>query len=227
MNKKEREIHPNKLLVEGDTDKRVIPEFIEQNGIEWENNKKQPIVYIKPENGIDDLLNIDVIKSELNRTSLKNLGIILDADEKPKDRQEAINNICKSLKEDQRFLLSDNLTEDGLIFELKYGVKFGIWMMPDNQNQGMLETFLFYLITDNNPEDNPLWQYTKEVVKEAKQKGATYKDVHLDKAKIYTWLAWQNEPGRQLHQAIKEKILNPKHSLGQSFFRWFRQLYNL
>jgi len=28
---------------------------------------------------------------------------------------------------------------------LESGIKFGVWMMPDNQSRGMLETFLAYL----------------------------------------------------------------------------------
>lgn len=216
-------VYSNILLVEGNSDKWVIPEFIEQNGIQWEISPKEYIVNIKPKDSKEKLLNEKIIKYELQARGLKSLGIVVDADENPQGRKQRIEQIYQSLGK----TLGDNLTKDGLIFELESGKKFGIWMMPDNQNQGMLETFLSYLITENNPDDNPLWQYIQEVVKEAKQKGATYKEKHLDKAKIHTWLAWQDEPGRQLHQAIKETILNPKHPLGQSFFRWFKELYNL
>lgn len=213
----------NILLVEGNSDKWVIPEFIEQNGIKWEIKPKEYIVKIKVKDSKEQLLNQENINTELKGRGVKSLGIVVDADENPEGRKQRIKQIYKSLGKTS----DDNVTKDGLIFELESGIKFGIWMMPDNQNQGMLETFLSYLITENNPEDDHLWQYTQEVVKEARQKGATYKEVHSDKAKIHTWLAWQDEPGRQLHQAIEYKILNPKHPLGQSFFRWFKELYNL
>jgi ABC-type glycerol-3-phosphate transport system substrate-binding protein len=97
--------------------------------------------------------------------------------------------------------------------------------MPDNQTQGMLETFLKYLVPD---ERQSLWEYAQEVTQEAKQKGARFKDPHhLDKANIYTWLAWQNPPGRQLHDAVKQKILNPNHPKAQDFVKWFKALYDL
>ncbi|MEB3219122.1 MAG: DUF3226 domain-containing protein [Nostocales cyanobacterium 94392] len=32
---------------------------------------------------------------------------------------------------------------------------------------------------------------------------------------------------RQLHQAIKERILNPKHPKAEIFFNWFKALYDL
>lgn len=39
---------PRKLLVEGQTDKRVIPYLMEANGIAWEDADGNPIVAIEP-----------------------------------------------------------------------------------------------------------------------------------------------------------------------------------
>nr|WP_293154524.1 DUF3226 domain-containing protein [Okeania sp. SIO2C9] len=50
---------------------------------------------------------------------------------------------------------------------------------------------------------------------------------HTDQANIHTWLAWQNPPGRQLHNAVIERILNPKHPQAQIFINWFKTLYDL
>ncbi|WP_228036432.1 DUF3226 domain-containing protein [Dolichospermum flos-aquae] len=76
-------------------------------------------------------------------------------------------------------------------------------------------------------ESDPLWQYAQEVVTEAKTKGAKFIDEHIDKAYIYSWLAWQKPPGRQLHNAIQEEILNPQHPKAQIFVKWFKDLYDL
>ena len=48
-------ISPRRLLVEGDTDKRVIPFLMEANGIEWERDGR-PVVRIEPYNGVEELL---------------------------------------------------------------------------------------------------------------------------------------------------------------------------
>lgn len=53
------------------------------------------------------------------------------------------------------------------------------------------------------------------------------KDSYIHKAEIYTWLAWQDEPGRQIHQAIKHNILNPQDAKVQGFITWFKDLYDL
>ena len=99
--------------------------------------------------------------------------------------------------------------------------------MPDNKMRGMLETFLTSIIPTGN---EPLWQFAQEAAQEAKSKGATFKDTHLDKANIYTWLAWQDPPGLQIHEPIKhskDQILNPMHPNAQKFVTWFKNLYDL
>jgi hypothetical protein len=57
--------------------------------------------------------------------------------------------------------------------------------------------------------------------------GAPFAEAHREKAKIYSWLAWQKPPGLQIHQAIQERILDPRHPEAQKFVSWFRQLYQL
>ncbi len=213
------EIHSKVLLVEGKQDTRVIPELIEANGVNW-GTRKKPIVYIRDYEGYSDLVDPDVIATELQASELSALGIIVDADDNPSQRWQSIRNAClKSIPD-----LPETLSENGLIHITSQGIKFGIWIMPDNKLQGMLETFLTYIIPT---EHETLWQFVQEVTKEAKNKGSTFKTNHLDKANIYTWLAWQNPPGRQLHQAIMERILNPNHPNSQSFVTWFKTLYDL
>ncbi len=213
------EIHPSVLLVEGKQDVRVIPELIEANGVNW-GTRKSPIVYIRDYDGYQKLVDPDVIATELQASGLSTLGIVVDADDNPLGRWQSIRSAClKSIPD-----IPDILPEEGLIHSTPNGIKFGIWIMPDNKMRGMLETFLTYMIPSGSEK---LWQYAQEVAKESKSKGATFTEPHLDKANIYTWLAWQDPPGRQLHQAIMERILNPKHPNAQKFVTWFRNLYGL
>jgi hypothetical protein len=211
--------HPKILLVEGKEDARVIPELMEANGVEWVVNKI-PVVYIKDNDGYENLVDPDVISSELQASNLSALGIIIDADDNLSGRWESIRNASlESIPNIPR-----DLPEAGLIHIAPNGVRFGIWIMPDNKISGMLETFLTYMIPENN---EVVWQFAQEVTQDAKNRGAVFKDTHVDKAEIYTWLAWQNPPGRQLHQAIMERILNPQHPEAQVFITWFKNLYDL
>lgn len=209
---------PKKLIVEGEQDKRVIPYLIEKNGITWGKTKEEAVVFIESY-GSDQFIDADVISTELKASGLTALGLMVDADDDLSARWTSIRNAClKSIPN-----LPDQIPQTGLILSTN-GIKFGVWIMPDNLMRGMLETFLSYMIPD---ESEPLWKYSQEVVAEAKRKGALFIDSHIDKAYIYTWLAWQNPPGRQLHNAILEQILNPQHPKAQTFVNWFKTLYDL
>jgi len=65
------------------------------------------------------------------------------------------------------------------------------------------------------------------VTTQAREKGAKFKENHWDKANIYSWLAWQDPPERQLHQAVMQRILNPGDPKAQLFVNWFKALYDL
>ncbi len=217
-------IHQKLLLVEGADELRTIPELIEKNGVLWESSKGVPIVQIKDCKGYDNLSDPIGIKAELSAANRTALGIILDADEDPENRWRSIRNACRQSIPD----LPDELPETGLIHQAYSSsgnrIQFGIWMMPDNQQRGMLETFLAYLVRD---EQDELWQYAQETAKIAKTHGASWKAVHRDKANIHTWLAWQDPTGCQIHQAITQRILDPKHPRSQPFIKWFWKLYSL
>jgi len=87
----------------------------------------------------------------------------------------------------------------------------------------MLETFLPYLPPKGKPElDDLAVQY----VDEARQHAAPYRQAHRAKARIHTWLPWQDPPGRQLHEAVKEHILTDL-TAAQPFLHWFCKLYEL
>ena len=213
------EIHPNRLLVEGAQEKRFIPELMKKNGVNW-GDKDNPIVHIDSLDGIKNLANPKVISARLKLRNLSALGIIIDADDNPLGRWQSIRNAAlKSVPN-----IPESPPKEGLIISTPLGINFGIWMMPNNEMCGMLETFVTYLIPTESGE---VWSFAQEVAQEAKNKGAKFKDSHLDKANIYTWLAWQNPPGRQLHNAITERILDPKHPEGEKFVRWFNALYNI
>ena len=213
------ESHPKVLLVEGKQDVRVSPELIEANGVPW-GTRKSPIVFIRDYDGYQNLVNPDVISTEFQASGLSVLGIMIDADENPLERWQSLRNAClKSIPD-----IPEGLPKKGLIHNAPNGIKFGIWVMPDNEMRGMLETFLTYMIPTGSEK---LWQFAQKVAQEAKSKGAVFTEFQVDKANIYTWLAWQNPPGRQLHQAIMERILNPKDPNAQKFVTWFKDLYGL
>lgn len=127
------EIHANVLLVEGKQDLRVIPELMEANGINWGTWKK-PVVFIRDYDGYQNLIDPDVIATELQASGLSALGIMIDADENPLQRWQSIRNACLRNIPD----LPEALPGEGLIHVAPDRIRFGVWLMPDNKMNGML-----------------------------------------------------------------------------------------
>lgn len=212
-----------KLLVEGDEDKRVIPELIEKaTGLPWQSGRGRYLVEIVSAGGIKNLLQPDYLATELKTARLHSLGIILDADDDPAAQWQSLRDRCLP------FCPTFPSVPDplGMIVELSApSVRLGVWLMPDNQQRGMLETFLLALRpAESSPQ---LWAHAVAAVSESTRLGATFRQHHHDKALCHTFLAWQDPPGRQLHQALQEKLLDASAPPGKRFVDWFRRLYGV
>jgi hypothetical protein len=47
------------------------------------------------------------------------------------------------------------------------------------------------------------------------------------KARLHTWLAWQEEPGKPIGQAITKRFLDPEATEAQAFLDWLRRLFEM
>ena len=211
--------HPKRLLVEGDEDRRVIPELMDKYVV-WGEKRTDAVVLIKSFDGIEPLLKPGAIQTELVMPDQDALGIMVDADDQPELRWAAIRRECQAIIPDFPTVLSP----EGLIHVAPSGLRVGVWIMPDNLNVGMLETFLGQLIPLGG---DSLWAFTRQCRAEARNHGSTHSESHLDKADIHTYLAWLDPPGQQLHIAILHKALDARNELGLRFARWFVELFQL
>ena len=209
---------PRRLLVEGGADKRVIPYLMEANGVEWPRGR-EPVV-IEAQGSVDEILSPGVIEAELRATDLEALGVIVDADSDAAARWSAIKATCRSEFDD----LPTDIPASGLTTVHASGARFGVWIMPDNQFAGMLEDFLVSLMPT---ESVALFDLAQRCVSDAARSGAPFKAAHQAKADIHTWLAWQDEPGKQLHEAVHHRVLDPQRPESRPFVHWFRALFDV
>ena len=208
-----------KLLVEGPTEKRVIPYLMAKNGITWEIDNT-PIVWIEASGGIDSLLQPGAISTELKASGVEALGLVVDANGNSSRRWTQIKMRCQDLFDD----LPDDMPDNGLVCVDSNGIRFGVWIMPNNRFSGALEDFLIDLIP---AESEDLYALAEHCVSEAAKSGAPFKTAHKSKAKIHTWLAWQDQPGKQLHHAVNNRVLDPEKPESRLFVGWFRSLFDL
>jgi hypothetical protein len=133
--------HPTSLLlVEGNDDFHVIHSLCKQFTIPVRtlDNPSGGNFSIKDCKGIEVLLEqIPVLFKSSNQ--LTSLGIIIDADINLTSRWESIRSKLLSLD----FNLPDTLPIKGLISK-KGGITIGVWIMPNNNINGMLEDFIAF-----------------------------------------------------------------------------------
>ena len=211
--------HPNRLLVEGDEDKRVIPYFM-HHFINWGDKENEWPVRIEQFEGIENMLKPGTIETELKSSGLRALGIMVDANDDPMKRWRRIRDRCIKAFED----FPEAIDPSGLILQNAAGLRVGVWLMPDNSAGGMLETFLGLFVPT---EAEPLWKFAQQCCDGCRSHNAPFNQAHLDKARIHTWLAWQNPPGPSLHLAIVRHALRPGSPQADGFVKWFKNLYGL
>ncbi|MDR1962213.1 MAG: hypothetical protein LBQ50_00340 [Planctomycetaceae bacterium] len=204
-----KEKFEQKLLVEGKDDQHVIWALCQQFGV------KESFDVIDCE-GFNNLF--EQIPQRLKQSGIKTLGIIVDADTDINARWQSIKNSVSLYG----FIVSDRLPPEGLIFENAEGIKIGVWVMPNNETNGMLEDFIAFLV----PEKDQLLPIADNVLNDIeKQKLEKYLPVHQSKARIHTWLAWQDEPGSPLGQSITKRYLSTDNHSCSLLIDWLKRLF--
>lgn len=203
------------LIVEGPNDQHVIWALAKRHKIPEtfsvelpeENNKRGGINLV-----------LDRLRVELKRNKLKTLGIVIDADQNIDSQWQRVRDILVKLGYPT---IPDHPQLEGWIQVEVEWPKIGVWLMPNNQQPGILENFVETLI----PENDLLLAKAKAIIEEIEtEKLNRYSEVDHAKALIHTWLAWQKEPGQPMGQAITAKVLQSDHAV--KFIEWLNRLFN-
>lgn len=212
------------LLVEGKYDFHILKNLLKQHKIEADEVKRNlptPQIGIVPMETKDELGNS--LELYLSKGNVTKLGIVIDADDNPTGSYDACyNNIAKH----GEIVFVDQLPVVGSLIHLNRAnlpsMTVGIWIMPDNQQPGMLEHFASALI----PDDDKLWPIAQQSVANLPEKRfpLTPND-HTRKAELHTWLAWQEEPGKPMGLAVTFGYLKHNTPLAQDFIAWVRALF--
>jgi len=206
----------SRLVVEGKDDCHAVIHLMKRRGVDWDNAPNAP--YVHDAGGVEELL-------ESISATLKNhddvVGFVVDADQEIRRRWEQL----KEHFDDNNIELPEEPPTDGFVGEgYLTDQTVGIWMMPDNDIQGTLETFLDYLVPN---ESESIYEFAGECVEEARAKGADCSETDHDKSQIHTWLAWQERPGMPYGQAITAEVFDRDGEVADKFAEWFRELYNI
>jgi hypothetical protein len=130
-------IHPRVLLVEGKEDLLVLAELMEACGIPWPKGKEP--IFIDQRDGVDKVLERGVIEARLKSSGLQALGILIDGDDNPRRQWRRVRErLVETYPE-----IGEDLPLDGLVHApTDHRPRVGVWIMPDNAREGMLESML-------------------------------------------------------------------------------------
>ncbi len=211
---------PNQLIVEGYDDLYSVVGLMRHH-VPWPADPAEAPVNIQIGKSADEILEDGYLTALLKSPTVKRLGVMFDADDKPAaGRYTSIRKQCLDIFPS----LPATMPSIGLVAQNTEQKRLGVWIMPDNLSPGDLETFLRYFVPD---QSESVWKSATVAVIEARKLGACWRDCHQAKANLYTWLAWQDPPSQKPGEALTKKILNPYSSNGDQFLGWFRSLYEL
>jgi len=202
----------NLLLVEGSADSHVVYHLAQHYHI-------QGRFAIRPKEGVEQL--IATLDVELLASGLERLGIVVDADTDLAARWQSLRDAL--IRAGYTGLPADP-TPQGTIVRQDGLPVVGIWIMPDNTlPAGMLEHFVGFLV----PEEDRLWGRAGKCVEDIPEPDRRFPIQHQAKAHVHTWLAWQEEPGKPMGQAITKRYLDADALHARQFVEWLCQLFEL
>lgn len=207
---KDRREFNKKLLVEGKDDQHVIIALCKK----FDLLENFDIINCQ---GIDEVF--IQIPVRLKESEIRTIGIIIDADTDIKKRWNSISTILNAAG----YTLPINIPSNGLIINDVNKSKIGIWIMPNNNLNGMLEDFISFLI----PADDKLLPIVNTTLQNIEEQNLNkYSINHKSKALIHTWLAWQEDPGTPLGQSITKKYLSTDKETCLKLINWLTELFN-
>ncbi len=210
-----------RLLVEGETDIHVVANLAIVKGLSnpkgYETKKKFEQQFSIIGDGKYGLK--ERIPTVLKTEGLTNFGIILDADANAQSTWESVKNILQQAGYNG---LPSTRPANGII-EITGKPKIGIWIMPDNQNQGYLEDFLKQLV----PIGDLLLPKANRIVQDLIDNELNrFTVIKRTKAEMYTWLAWQEKPELPFGTSIAtQQVFDLNALLADTFLTWLQTIF--
>lgn len=196
------------LLVEGNDDLHVVSALLQK----FEIPETFHIIDCK---GIDSLLKSLPVR--LKTSGVKKIAIIVDADQDIAERWRKLKEVLNPLVNN----LPEMPSPEGTYLLTSTNQEIMVWLMPNNEINGMLEDFISFLI----PKNDLLMPFVENSLNEIESKKLNkYAQIHHTKALVHTWLAWQENPGTPLGLSITKRYLNTDSETCLQFVDWISKI---
>jgi len=201
----------NILLVEGTDDEHVVKHLCGHYSLFIDR--------IRDCKGVDELLKEFPV--QLKNSGIEALGVVVDADVNIQARWESIKNHLMTAGYPD---VPQTPDAQGSVIQPPVDSllpRVGVWLMPDNQTNGILEDFLRFLV----PQPNGLLNYAQHCINRIPDGQRRFETKDETKALMHTWLAWQKEPGKPFGTAITARYLDANIKNAGVFVDWLKRLF--
>lgn len=204
-----KEIFNKKLLVEGNDDQHVIWALCEKFTV----TENFDVIDCE---GITKLY--EQLPVRFKQAQVDTIGLIIDADSEIKDRWKSISALLSL----QGFTIPEEIPLEGLILKGNSEVKIGVWIMPNNNQNGMLEDFISFLV----PKEDKILPIVNDTLTNIENQGLNqYSLIHKSKATIHSWLSLQADPGTPMGLGITKRYLTTDEETCLKLVNWLKELY--
>lgn len=210
----------SQLWVEGSDDDHSIRHLLIRHGVDYDR-KPWPARFPSIEQAGDKDQLLQTVERSVRASTNRAVGFVLDADSSPRYRWKAmLSHLQRTGVE-----VPEDIPNQGFVGESQtYQARVGVWLMPDNQQEGTLEDFLRTLVE----EDDSLISHAQASTTQAKERHrANFREVDEKKAVLHAWLAWQEVPGLPYGTAIRARYFRQDSPAAVRFVAWFRRLFEL
>lgn len=220
-------VSSKKLLVEGEADKDFFRACCQH--LKLSVDVEPPTQFEAGGKGKDNALSIlPGLIDNMADGLITRLGLVIDADFKATEKgfDEAlirVKNILES--KDYDIKTPGRQPSSGFVFKHHDGLPdFGLWIMPDNRNDGLIEDFIKQSIATSDKE---LFKRAAKTVADL-PKPTKFRTIHTSKAEVATWMAWQEMPGQKLAATVGKEgrhLIDLNTGLPKLFLDWLRRVY--
>jgi hypothetical protein len=212
------------LLVEGETDKSFFEEICKKLSLNTIVRVAPPRDLGGTHNTKGGVLNhLKILLPQLEDGQLTNIAVVVDADyiEHGSGGQKTVEQVSKVLESFGFTLKNSTSNSEGLLFKHSDGLRdFGLWVMPNNNREGMLEDWIIESIKN---DEKALFQQATTAVQQLSS--PKFKPHLQAKAEVATWLAWQKTPGHGLYSVMKEGLLDENSVPYTQLGNWLKSIF--
>jgi hypothetical protein len=211
----------NTLLVEGESDKAFFELICKTIGLDTVR-VAHPKDFTHTHNSKEGVFNhLPIRLQQLADGQTHRLAVMVDADHDPNGGFQKTRDRVSEILSPFGYSLATGIAA-GLVYKHDDGLAdFGLWIMPNNTNEGMLEDWIKQCIHLN---EQGLFAHAVTAI-DTLPNPPKFRSIHRSKAEVATWMAWQNKPGHGLYRAVEDDLLDTGNPLYQDLSQWLNLVF--